>query len=134
MVETLKLDLEKNPSNFKIRGRGPQVLIMAPTRELAIQVNKELTQICSGLLSTFCFYGGVMYDDQIQALYDGLDVVVGTPGRLIDHIEKGSLKLSNVRFACLDEADQMLDIGFADDMEKVLLMIKEQRQGKVGFV
>lgn len=132
MVETLKNDLAENPSNFRAIGRGPQVLIMAPTRELAIQVNKELTQICSGLLSTFCFYGGVAYDEQRRALQDGLDVVVGTPGRLIDHIEWGALKLSNVRFACLDEADQMLDIGFADDMEKVLTMIKEQRQGKVS--
>ncbi|KAJ3306558.1 Nucleolar RNA helicase 2 [Kappamyces sp. JEL0829] len=130
MVEALKREREKTPQSFAKRGRGPRVLIMAPTRELAIQVNKELTQICSGLLSTACFYGGTLYDEQRQALRDGLDIVVGTPGRLIDHIERGYLSLKSIQFVCMDEADQMLDIGFAEDMEKTLKLVVEQRDGQ----
>jgi ATP-dependent RNA helicase DDX21 len=70
-----------------------------------------------------------MYDEQRQFLRDGLDIVVGTPGRLIDHIERGFLSLASIRFVCLDEADQMLDIGFKDDMEKTLQMVLDQTGG-----
>jgi ATP-dependent RNA helicase DDX21 len=101
---------------------------MAPTRELAIQVHKELTQICTGELTTTCVYGGTPYDDQYYALKNGLDIVVGTPGRLIDHIERGNLRLDAIEFIVMDEADQMLDIGFAEDMEKILLSTKTQKQ------
>ncbi|KAJ3261758.1 Nucleolar RNA helicase 2 [Boothiomyces macroporosus] len=127
MVESLKKQKAENPKEFSKRGRYPRVLIMAPTRELAIQVQKEMDQICSGELVSTCVYGGTGYDNQYYAMKDGLDLIVGTPGRLIDHIERGNLKLKDLRFVCLDEADQMLDIGFAEDMDKILNLINTQK-------
>ena len=102
---------------------------MAPTRELAAQVAREFETIVPGnRFSVLCVYGGVPYDHQCNTFRAGVDIVVGTPGRLIDHIEKGTLKLGNLDVICLDEADQMLDIGFKDDMDKMLKMAREQRQ------
>jgi ATP-dependent RNA helicase DDX21 len=130
IVEALKKQKCEERKEFEKRGRAPRALIMAPTRELAVQVHKELELICSKELITNCVYGGVMYDNQCNAMKDGLDVIVGTPGRLIDHIERGNLRLDNLRFICLDEADQMLDIGFAEDMEKILRIVKEQKENR----
>ncbi|KAJ3277030.1 Nucleolar RNA helicase 2 [Terramyces sp. JEL0728] len=127
MVESLKKQNTESPKEFNKRGRSPRVLIMTPTRELAIQVQKEMDQICSGELVSTCVYGGTGYDNQYYAMKDGLDLIVGTPGRLIDHIERGNLKLKDLRFVCLDEADQMLDIGFAEDMDKILKLINTQK-------
>ncbi|KAJ3278140.1 Nucleolar RNA helicase 2 [Borealophlyctis nickersoniae] len=127
MIERLKKDKAENPKAFNARGRLPSVLIMAPTRELAMQVHKEFDGISAGELKTVCVYGGTPYDTQYYAMRDGVDVVVGTPGRLIDHIERGNLKLAQLKFLCLDEADQMLDIGFAEAMEKVLASVIEQK-------
>ncbi|KAJ3021704.1 Nucleolar RNA helicase 2 [Thoreauomyces humboldtii] len=120
MIETLKRDRRANPAQYNQRGRAPRILIMAPTRELAMQVHREFDGISSGELSSICVYGGTPYDQQNYALREGIDVIVGTPGRLIDHIDRGNLRLGSMRFICLDEADQMLDIGFAEAMEKVL--------------
>ena len=77
IVDCLKKLKMENPSSFQKRGRGPKVLIMAPTRELALQVSKEFTQLCGSELSTACFYGGTFYDEQMKTLSDGVDVVVG---------------------------------------------------------
>ncbi|KAJ3210513.1 Nucleolar RNA helicase 2, partial [Clydaea vesicula] len=115
MMESLKRERLKNSNSFNIRGRSPKVLVMAPTRELASQVAKVFGTISDGLKVT-CIYGGVPYDSQYVDLKSGVDVVVGTPGRLIDHVERTNLKLESLKFLCLDEADQMLDIGFAESM------------------
>lgn len=101
------------------RGRLPKVLVMAPTRELAKQVATEFESVANHL-SCFCIYGGMPYENQENALRKGLDIVIGTPGRLIDHIDRGNLKLDEIEFVILDEADQMLNFGFAEDMEKIL--------------
>uniref|UniRef100_H2YNV7 RNA helicase n=1 Tax=Ciona savignyi TaxID=51511 RepID=H2YNV7_CIOSA len=92
---------------------------MAPTRELAIQVQKDFQDISQGL-SSVCIYGGTSYYPQERSMRNGLDIVVGTPGRIMDHIEKGNLKLNAVDHVVLDEVDQMLDMGFAPIVEKIL--------------
>jgi len=103
------------------RGRLPSMIVLCPTRELARQVNEELSSICQplGLFSTV-FHGGVSYDPQARALRQGVDVVVGTPGRVIDHLERGNLDLSECLVSVLDEADEMLNMGFAEDVEMIL--------------
>jgi len=115
----------------KKRGRGPSCIILAPTRELAKQVASELDNVGSSLrIRTDCFYGGVSYSIQESAISRGIDILVGTPGRVIDHLEKGNLDLSGVRFGVLDEADEMLSMGFADDIERIFdyLPPREERQ------
>ncbi|CAM9988704.1 unnamed protein product [Ectocarpus sp. 4 AP-2014] len=99
-------------------GRKPRVLVMAPTRELAKQVAADF-ELTAPSLKTTCIYGGAPYRPQEDALRWGLDVVVGTPGRLLDHVGRGTLQLSDAEFIILDEADQMLDMGFKEEMEKV---------------
>ncbi|KAG5192078.1 P-loop containing nucleoside triphosphate hydrolase protein [Tribonema minus] len=102
------------------RGRRPRFLVVCPTRELAKQVADELSQLARPHnLQVECFYGGSSYGPQESALRRGLDIVVGTPGRLIDHINKGNLDLSELKHAVLDEADEMLNMGFADDIEEI---------------
>lgn len=123
MAERLRTDPRVTK---KMRGRAPLVLCMAPTRELAKQVAKEFQSISPWMDHT-CIYGGASYEPQKGALWRGLDVVVGTPGRIIDHIERGNLKLSEIAFFVLDEADQMLDMGFDEDIKKVFEAIKSQR-------
>lgn len=86
--------LHESMSN--VRGRAPKALIMAPTRELAIQVYKQVQILSTDHLKVTCVYGGVPYDSQYIAFRDGVDIVVGTPGRLIDHIDRGNLKLFNL--------------------------------------
>lgn len=108
-------------------GYLPRVLVLAPTRELAKQVEKEIKE-SAPYLNTVCVYGGVSYVTQQSALSRGVDVVVGTPGRLIDLINGGSLKLSEVQYLVLDEADQMLAVGFEDDVETILQRLPAQRQ------
>lgn len=105
----------------------PRVLVLAPTRELAKQVEKEIKE-SAPYLNTVCVYGGVSYVTQQNALSRGVDVVVGTPGRLIDLINGGSLKLSEVEYLVLDEADQMLAVGFEEDVEVILETLPSQRQ------
>ncbi|KAJ2609736.1 hypothetical protein H4S08_003926 [Coemansia sp. RSA 1365] len=110
------------------RGRHPRAVILAPTRELAKQVANEI-EATTKKFRILTVYGGTSIQDQLYGLRGGVDFVVGTPGRVIDLIDRGSLHLDSVEFICLDEADQMLDIGFKDDMEKVLKNIKQQREG-----
>ncbi|KAJ2394380.1 hypothetical protein GGI23_004708, partial [Coemansia sp. RSA 2559] len=111
------------------RGRHPRAIVLAPTRELAKQVANEI-EATTKKFSVVTVYGGTSISDQIYALRGGVDFVVGTPGRVIDLIDRRCLQLDCIEFICLDEADQMLDIGFKDDMEKVLHGIKEQRNGE----
>jgi ATP-dependent RNA helicase DDX21 len=103
------------------RGRPVSMLILCPTRELARQVQEELSAVAKPLgLFTEVFHGGVSYDPQARALRTGLDILVGTPGRIIDHLERGNLKLNACDIVVLDEADEMLSMGFADDVETIL--------------
>ena len=110
-------------------GAAPQALVIAPTRELAVQVSGDLAAAGSGLRArVVTIYGGRAYEPQIEALRQGVDVVVGTPGRLLDLVEQGHLVLDAVRILVLDEADEMLDLGFLPDIEKLLTMLPERRQ------
>ena len=109
------------------RGRLPRAIIVAPTRELAKQVAEEFSK-SGGELATVTVYGGAAYSPQESALRRGVDIVVGTPGRLIDHLERGNLDLSEVKFAVLDEADEMLSVGFADAIETILQKTPEGHQ------
>ena len=103
------------------------MLVLAPTRELAIQVEKEFMESAPNL-STLCVYGGVSIVGQQRKLQRGVDIVVGTPGRIIDLIEHGSLVLNEVRYLVLDESDQMLAVGFAEDVERILENVPKERQ------
>ncbi|UJH69342.1 DEAD/DEAH box helicase [Ornithinimicrobium sp. INDO-MA30-4] len=113
-----------------LEGAGkPQALAVAPTRELAVQVAQDLTRAAAGRgIRILTVYGGRAYEPQIDALNAGIEVVVGTPGRLIDLAEKGHLSLAHCRIAVLDEADEMLDLGFLPDVEKLLNMTPAGRQ------
>ena len=109
--------------------KGIYCLIVAPTRELAIQVNEELARIGKySDVKLLPVYGGQPIHRQINALLKGVDIVVGTPGRLLDLIRKKILKLSAVRFVILDEADEMLDMGFIEDIEEILKNTNDDRQ------
>jgi len=110
--------------------RAPQALVLAPTRELAIQVAEAFQKYASHLpgFHVLPIYGGQSYFPQLQALKRGVQVIVGTPGRVIDHLNRGSLDLSQLRCLVLDEADEMLRMGFIDDVEAVLKKVPEQRQ------
>uniref|UniRef100_A0AAQ5Y2V5 RNA helicase n=1 Tax=Amphiprion ocellaris TaxID=80972 RepID=A0AAQ5Y2V5_AMPOC len=103
----------------KTRGRPPKVLVLAPTRELAIQVAKDFKDV-SKRLSIACFYGGSSYNPQIDAIRNGIDILVGTPGRIKDHIQNNKLNLTKLKHVVLDEVDQMLDMGFAEQVEEIL--------------
>ncbi|KAF5895641.1 nucleolar RNA helicase 2 isoform X2, partial [Clarias magur] len=103
----------------KRRGRAPKVLVLAPTRELAIQVSKDFKDITKKL-SVHCFYGGSSYNPQVEAIRNGIDVLVGTPGRIKDHLQNNKLDLSQLKHVVLDEVDQMLDMGFAEQVEEIL--------------
>ena len=110
--------------------RAVQVVILCPTRELAVQVAEEIFRLSAfktGIHSV-PIYGGQSYDRQIRALQQGAQIVVGTPGRVLDHLDRGTLKLERVKMVVLDEADEMLDMGFRDDIEKILKSIPSERQ------
>jgi superfamily II DNA/RNA helicase len=107
----------------------PQALIVAPTRELALQVSGDLTLAGADRgIRVLTVYGGVPYEPQLEALAAGVDVVVGTPGRLIDLMNRRALDISHVKSLVLDEADEMLDLGFLPDVEKLLAKTPETRQ------
>ncbi|KAK3148874.1 hypothetical protein QOZ80_3AG0209820 [Eleusine coracana subsp. coracana] len=126
-IPMIKQLIEEDDTQSTRRGRTPRVLVLAPTRELAKQVEKEIKE-SAPKLSTVCVYGGVSYNVQQNALSRGVDVVVGTPGRIIDLINGGSLQLGKVRYLVLDEADQMLAVGFEEDVETILQQLPAQRQ------
>ena len=110
--------------------RKPQVLVLAPTRELAIQVADAFSSYAAHLnhVRVLAIYGGADFRDQIHQLKRGVQVVVGTPGRVMDHMRQGTLDLSSLRALVLDEADEMLRMGFIDDVEWVLTQLPEKRQ------
>ncbi len=110
-------------------GRAPRALVMVPTRELCVQVTRDLHQVGKYLgLAVTSVYGGRAYEPQISALHAGVDLVVGTPGRLLDLANGGHLVLGGIKVLVLDEADEMLDLGFLPDMERVLAMVPDVKQ------
>ena len=117
-------------SRIHPRAGKPQALVLAPTRELAIQVAEAFQRYAAHIpgFQVLPIYGGQSYGPQLHSLKRGVHVVVGTPGRVIDHLDKGTLDLSELRFLVLDEADEMLRMGFIDDVEKVLQATPPKRQ------
>ncbi|HEX2514195.1 MAG TPA: DEAD/DEAH box helicase [Chloroflexota bacterium] len=113
--------------------RRPQALVLAPTRELAVQVAEALHQLGRhrGMI-VLPVYGGQAMDRQLRGLRAGVHVVVGTPGRLLDHLRRGTLDLSHVTHTVLDEADEMLDMGFLEDVEAILAAVEEAGSGPAG--
>jgi ATP-dependent RNA helicase DeaD len=107
-----------------------QAIVLCPTRELAIQVAEEVAKLGRHKkgISLLPVYGGQSIERQISALYRGVHVVIGTPGRVMDHIQRGTLKLENIKMVVLDEADEMLDMGFRDDIETILKETPAERQ------
>ncbi len=109
--------------------KRPQALVVVPTRELAMQVTREF-----GALGKYrrthevAIYGGVPYGPQERALRRGAQIVVGTPGRLLDHLQRGTIDLSGIRVVILDEADRLLDMGFAPDVRRLLRLVPQRRQ------
>ncbi|MEX0667505.1 MAG: DEAD/DEAH box helicase, partial [Acidimicrobiia bacterium] len=111
------------------RGGEPTTLVLVPTRELAIQVSEAFYRYGRDLGARVVpIYGGQPIGRQLQALGRGVDVVVATPGRALDHIGRGTLTFGNIRLVVLDEADEMLDMGFADDIEEILEATPKERQ------
>ncbi|MGK3128544.1 DEAD/DEAH family ATP-dependent RNA helicase [Pantoea sp. C8B4] len=110
--------------------RAPQILVLAPTRELAVQVAEAMTEFSKHMrgVNVVALYGGQRYDVQLRALRQGPQVVVGTPGRLLDHLKRGTLDLSNLRGLVLDEADEMLRMGFIEDVETIMAQIPDGHQ------
>ncbi len=110
--------------------RAPQVLILCPTRELAMQVAEEVAKLAMFKrgVRELPIYGGQSYDRQLRGLREGAQIIIGTPGRVMDHLERGTLKLDQVAMVILDEADRMLDMGFRDDIEKILSQAPAARQ------
>ncbi|GAA0879964.1 hypothetical protein GCM10009119_29340 [Algoriphagus jejuensis] len=108
----------------------PQAIILCPTRELAVQVEGEIQKLAKfhRAINSVAIYGGESIDKQIRILKKGVQIVVGTPGRIQDHMNRGTLKLDNVGIIVLDEADEMLDMGFRDDIEAILEQMPEERQ------
>lgn len=118
-------------SNPQFRGKfGPQILILVPTRELAMQVADEANKFSQYLsrTKTVCIYGGVPYPPQKRMLASRFEILVATPGRLMDHMERGAINLSQVKTFVLDEADRMLDMGFISAVEKIAAAMPKTRQ------
>jgi ATP-dependent RNA helicase DeaD len=117
-------------SRLKLGQRLPQVLVLTPTRELALQVSEAFSVYakCLPKLRIVAIYGGADYQPQLRALKNGVDIVVGTPGRLIDHLNRGTLRLEELQCLVLDEADEMLNMGFQEEMEQILQQTPSQKQ------
>ncbi|WP_298515872.1 DEAD/DEAH box helicase [uncultured Nocardioides sp.] len=117
-------------SRLDLGEREPQALVLAPTRELAVQVAEAFERYAEELpgVHVLPIYGGQGYGVQLSALRRGVHIVVGTPGRIMDHLEKGTLDLGSLRFLVLDEADEMLNMGFADDVETILADTPDDKQ------
>ena len=110
--------------------KAAQVLILCPTRELAVQVAEEVAKLASFKkgVRELPIYGGQSYERQFRGLQQGAQIIIGTPGRVMDHLDRGTLKLDKIRMVILDEADRMLDMGFLDDIRKVLSQAPPERQ------
>jgi ATP-dependent RNA helicase DeaD len=118
------------PILMKIKRNGPiQALILVPTRELAMQITTEINKFAKYTgIRTVSIYGGQSINLQHDQLRRGVQIVVATPGRLIDHVKHGSIQLENVKYVVLDEADRMLDMGFIDDIKFILFYVNDDRQ------
>ena len=128
LLQHLVLPGSEDFDEFEHFGK-PQALVMAPTRELALQVSADLVKAAAQLGARIVtIYGGVSYDEQLKALADGVEVVVGTPGRLLDLANRRSLDLSQVAVMVLDEADEMLDLGFLPDVERLAAKTPTSKQ------
>lgn len=116
--------------NIDITLKAPQILVLAPTRELAVQVAEAMGEFSKHMRSVnvVALYGGQRYDSQLRALRQGPQIVVGTPGRLLDHLKRGTLNLSHLRGLVLDEADEMLRMGFIEDVENIMSQIPTEHQ------
>merc|ERR1712147_113411 len=111
------------------RGDGPVMLVLAPTRELAVQIKEECDKFGgSSGIKNICVYGGAPKGDQARALRDGVEIVIATPGRLIDFLESNTTNLRRVTYPVLDEADRMLDMGFEPQIRKITSQIRPDRQ------
>ena len=123
------------PILTKIQSRTPiQALILVPTRELALQVTNEINKFSKYTgIRTISIYGGQSIAIQQEQLRKGVQIVVATPGRLIDHLKRGSIQLDNVKYIILDEADRMLDMGFIEDIKFILFYVNEDRQTCLFF-
>jgi ATP-dependent RNA helicase DeaD len=110
--------------------RAPQVLVLCPTRELAVQVAEEVAKLAAFKrgVRELPIYGGQSYERQFRGLSAGAQIVIGTPGRVMDHLERGTLRLEQLRMVILDEADRMLDMGFVEDIRKILAQAPPERQ------
>lgn len=117
-------------ARLKIEKKAPQALVVCPTRELAVQVCEEIYRLGSKLggLRALPVYGGAPIDRQLKGLKKGAQIIVGTPGRLLDHIKRGSFEPRGIQAVVLDEADRMLDMGFQEEMEELLSALPKQRQ------
>ena len=106
-----------------------RALILTPTRELAQQVHQSFKRYGEGCgLNIVCIYGGVSLNPQIEQLKQGVDIIIATPGRLLDHIQKGSIKTNSMQTLVLDEADRMLDMGFSDEINRIIKKLPKTRQ------
>jgi len=124
ILQNLYLENQQHKSRRTIKA-----LVLAPTRELAIQIYDNFVEYGKNLnLRTTVIYGGVPQSKQVRVLHQGVDILVATPGRLLDLIQQGIISLSNVSYFVLDEADRMLDMGFIRDVKKIVAMIKKDRQ------
>ncbi|QCI20507.1 DEAD/DEAH family ATP-dependent RNA helicase [Buchnera aphidicola (Brachycaudus cardui)] len=116
--------------NLDINLKAPQILVLAPTRELAVQVAEAFSDFSKYMIGVHVLplYGGQRYELQLRSLRQGPQIVVGTPGRLLDHLKRGTLKLSNLHGLVLDEADEMLRMGFIEDVETIMAQIPKEHQ------
>merc|ERR1711988_1292622 len=111
------------------RGDGPVMLVLAPTRELAVQIKEECDKFGgSSGIKNVCVYGGAPRGDQARSLREGVEIVIATPGRLIDFLESGTTNLRRVTYLVMDEADRMLDMGFEPQVRKICSQIRPDRQ------
>ena len=121
IVEAINAENPLPANGRRAQGRHPLVALLAPTRELAKQVHTDFQYIGNAFkLSAICVYGGAPYGEQERALRAGTDIVIGTPGRMKDHLDRKTLSFTNLRFRVLDEADEMLNMGFVEDIELIL--------------
>ena len=128
LIERVIAPLDKEWDQLAAKGM-PQVLVVVPTRELCVQVTKDIEELTGNRgIRTLAVYGGRAFEPQIEALEKGIEIVVGTPGRLLDLYRQGQLKLKEVSRVVLDEADEMLDLGFLPDVEKIFTSTPNRSQ------
>ena len=128
VIERVIAPLDKEWAELSAKG-SPQVLVVVPTRELCVQVTKDIDELTGNRgIRTLAVYGGRAFEPQIEALQNGIEIVVGTPGRLLDLYRQGQLKLKEVSRVVLDEADEMLDLGFLPDVEKIFSSTPNRQQ------